>query len=268
MDLKHSNFKFPLPYTLTREHLNNGLQDYMASPKIDGERALICFKNQTVQLVYRSFKTETIGTTLVNTDKFILDGEVCYEGGTCIWYGFDYVDLSGQMDYPTRLQELESCIDWLYAKCVNDLSVGLVLKKVVPFAQLEELLDCNYKTDGFVFTKKDCPYISPYESRSFAILKWKFPEQNTIDFFINFSKKKMMELFVQGNTGKILISSKKISTCHRSNGIYECRYNTQKSQWEIVRPRPDKTHPNHIITVFHTMEAILDGIQLPELLKK
>jgi hypothetical protein len=64
------------------------------------------------------------------------------------------------------------------------------------------LVDCPYERDGLIFTPLNQKYTNNKSFTNFNIFKWKPPELNTIDFYIEFEKnvESGQDLFVYNYT--------------------------------------------------------------------
>lgn len=277
------DFRFPLPYALTRVHLPE-LDKYHVAWKLDGERAMLWAKTNQLFLVFRNGVTQPIDFLDASfyLSEFRLDGEVLYQGdGTMDWYGFDFVDAQNALGYSDRLVILQKCI-----RILKNKTVGLRIheKPIVPFAQAGELVltkPVGVKSDGLIFTRTDFPYFVHASQKCKAVLKWKPAEHQTIDFYLEKLKGNRYAISCQGKDGLVqvgvLTDATEVSPdglsagasavpLRRKNGIYECAYSCANSQWEIVRARPDKTRPNFITVAFHTLTVAIENITFEEIL--
>mmetsp|Transcript_3196 Transcript_3196/g.5964 ORF Transcript_3196/g.5964 Transcript_3196/m.5964 type:complete len:404 (+) Transcript_3196:63-1274(+) len=152
------------------------------------------------------------------------------------------------------------------------------------------------KNDGLIFT----PEHGGYMQRECPILKWKFPELQTIDVAIR--SEDLMKIVSRGarNDGKepriaIYCNGRDPSGRQRSAEIYlrdikapkdpegllnafrkgnrgkgfscivEVGYDKAQGEWIIYRPRPDKARANFITTCMSTFDALIDNINAERL---
>jgi len=125
--------------------------------------------------------------------------------------------------------------------------------------------DCAHEVDGLVFQ----PDLKPYTAGRFDyLLKWKPPDQSSIDFKLLITKVSQAgclpiwvgNLYVLGLEVPFSSISPVTKTLKQyDKKIIECRYNMEKKCWEFMRERTDKSHPN----AFATAKSVLQTIQFP-----
>lgn len=155
-----------------------------------------------------------------------------------------------------------------------------------------------YKLDGIIFTNINQVYEKSFQSQEFPIYKWKPIELNTIDFFIIFDKKKIVEIekenyqmvYLYNYNHKGMIPFKKRDNLHiayikcdndnilrddenkivKNKTIVEMIY-IKENQWKILRTREDKTKTmlmtnskfgNHIKVAENIFEIIKNPFDL------
>jgi len=123
--------------------------------------------------------------------------------------------------------------------------------------------DLTHDIDGLVFQPPD-----PYTAGRFNdLMKWKPPEHSTVDFKLCITK--VMQkgcppvhvgfLYVLGHAQSYAKMPVTKALQKYDNKIIECRFNLQTTNWEFVRERTDKSHPN----AFHTAESVCRTIRFP-----
>jgi mRNA guanylyltransferase len=151
--------------------------------------------------------------------------------------------------------------------------------------------------DGLIFTCKDTPYVAGTDQH---ILKWKPPQENTIDFrlllgnfpmledddgqFEDYDAKPEMELHVNhgGSRGyafyaNLSVTEAEWSALKRLNQpldgrILECYRDPLKGVWRpkldegTPRFRDDKTDANHVSVVESVLESIQDAVTEDDLI--
>lgn len=142
--------------------------------------------------------------------------------------------------------------------------------------------------DGLIFT----PDRDDYFNKKIPLLKWKWPDLNTIDFKVCrpfYEKGKGLVLHVRANcrtpdshfqAGDVVFDYipaekldregmeliKEIQNARNPNGhsvesaIVECGYSKIDSQWHLKHIRWDKSQPNFQTTVIGTIKSICDDI--------
>ncbi|XP_058738029.1 uncharacterized protein LOC131610167 isoform X3 [Vicia villosa] len=142
-------------------------------------------------------------------------------------------------------------------------TVSKLLHKFIP--------QLSHSSDGLVFQGWDDPYVPRTHE---GLLKWKYPEMNSVDFHFEVGadgrpllflfergKKKLME----GNT-VIFKDSEDISSY--SGRIIECYWDAAERHWVCMRIRTDKATPNEINTYRKVMRSIKDNITEEVVLKE
>ena len=137
--------------------------------------------------------------------------------------------------------------------------------------------------DGLIFT----PDRESYHCRTIPLLKWKWPDLNTVDFLIEAP-------FAVGEKGLPLLCSGHVRNGHGGKGVrveevvfdhirrvdavsagyleevrrrrvsvavVECGYSRVDSEWHIKCVRWDKAKSNFLTTVVATVKAVMDDLQ-------
>ncbi|XP_078446443.1 uncharacterized protein LOC144715411 [Wolffia australiana] len=121
----------------------------------------------------------------------------------------------------------------------------------------------SHDADGLIFQGWDDPYVPRTHE---GLLKWKYPEMNSVDFLfeIGSEDRHMLFLFERGKK-KLMDNARVIFTEAEdpsafSGSIIECSWNTEEQSWVCMRTRPDKATPNDINTFNKVMKSIKDNI--------
>ncbi|CEF63181.1 mRNA-capping enzyme [Strongyloides ratti] len=117
----------------------------------------------------------------------------------------------------------------------------------------------GHDIDGLIFQPVKAPYVG---GRFDKILKWKPPEQSSIDFKLQIQKVEKMGdipkfvgfLFVSGQQ-KPFAQMKATKSLQKYDGkIIECNF--VNNQWTFMRERTDKSHPNGLRTAMSVLNTI------------
>jgi mRNA-capping enzyme len=126
----------------------------------------------------------------------------------------------------------------------------------------------SHESDGLIFQPSNVPYVpQTYE----ALLKWKFPELNSVDFLLRVSRDKGL-LFV-GQKGGALARLEDDFVTHTDplesldGKIVECTWDMNEKTWVFLRTRSDKDTPNFITTYEKTWKSIQDNITSNDILE-
>lgn len=151
---------------------------------------------------------------------------------------------------------------------------------------LKTIPKLKHISDGLIFTAQDKPYVLKTDEN---VLKWKSPEQNTVDFVLS------MELGTLGDgtvdyeamptfnlriwlgdlryktIGTMTISDSEWQELKAKNEplddrIVEC-YHDSADSWRFMRFRDDKEHANHVKTYEKILTSIRDGVTQKELIE-
>ncbi|CAL5353817.1 unnamed protein product [Camellia sinensis] len=122
----------------------------------------------------------------------------------------------------------------------------------------------SHAADGLIFQGWDDPYVPRTHE---GLLKWKYPEMNSVDFLYEFvavdnrqllflnerGKKKLME-------GNRVVFKDASAISSYSGKIIECSWDAEEGVWVCMRIRPDKSTPNEFNTYKKVMRSIKDNI--------
>lgn len=235
----------------------------------------------------------------------LLDGEMITGGdGSTIYLIYDIVQFCGNYvggrALPQRLEAVHAAVDAYFRAlgAVGDDSTPFALKckTFLPkhlvhqhLAHIAKLADGSYQyedaaenlrnqNDGLIFTPEDEPYLP---SSNQLLLKWKWPDLNSIDFKVThpyFDRNtNNLQLQCGYNGSDITIRSIALDEGTRSwlehhlprhpggVGIVECVYDANLSCWLVKKFRPDKNSGNYISTVMSTLETVIDNVTPQEI---
>ncbi|KAK3016222.1 hypothetical protein RJ639_006461, partial [Escallonia herrerae] len=121
----------------------------------------------------------------------------------------------------------------------------------------------SHAADGLIFQGWDDPYVPRTHE---GLLKWKYPEMNSVDFLSEVGMNNRQLLFLHERGKKKLMEGNRvvfkdasdIFTC--SGKIIECSWDSADEVWIFMRMRPDKSTPNEFNTYRKVMRSITDNI--------
>ena len=290
---------------------------YAVLEKSDGERMMMIVEGVRACLVDRKFgfwecTHEMFLSALGKGQGTLLDGELIVSNGKVVYLMYDIVMLNGHYVgdkfLKERLKQMTE-VRSLIRQCGNTataLPFEIRRKNFVPKELIHEHLNnikligdeyvfsekrsdflFNHKNDGLIFTPEDEPYI-PSVNR--PILKWKWPNLNSVDFKViypYFSKKSNFQnlvLYCGASTSfgnvedvivrEITVPEKTKNWVHHtfpdhdgSSAIIECVYDSSSSNWLVKKARPDKDTANFLHVVVSTLETVIDAVTTQELCK-
>ncbi|XP_040870005.1 mRNA-capping enzyme isoform X1 [Glycine max] len=133
-------------------------------------------------------------------------------------------------------------------------TVSKLLHKFIP--------QLSHSSDGLVFQGWDDPYVPRTHE---GLLKWKYPEMNSVDFLceVGAGDRPLLFLFERGRKklmeeNVIFKDASDISSY--SGKIIECYWDSAEHHWVCMRIRIDKAAPNDINTYRKVMRSIKDNI--------
>ncbi|KAI4246015.1 MAG: hypothetical protein L6R40_002231 [Gallowayella cf. fulva] len=262
---------FPLPGKDESLHHVNTL--------VDGELVNDTLPNKTVQLTYLVFDCLCLdGNRLMHRT---LDKRLAYfRENVLVPYQALY------KKYPDEIQYLPFIVD------IKQMELGYGIEKM--FRNILPRL--RHGNDGLIFTCRNTPYQFGTDPH---ILKWKPPEENSIDFllqlefptiepdaedlsdgytspFPDYSAKPQFKLMVFQGDGEYLqwgtmfvedTEWEDLKSLEEplNDRITEC-FLDNLGRWRYLRFRDDKTEANHISTVQSVMESIQDRVTQEDLL--
>lgn len=314
--------RFPgtMPLTLSRRHFKMILtQDFVALEKSDGTRYMLFAVSQRVFLIDRRMHfydvqphPQILDQSLTNPqENTILDGELTYNIVMSQWQYliYDCISIDGDTSvamrgFRERMLAAENFIAgprlWL-PFCAGLLNIRIkdyYEKKDIRnlFSRIKKdpkghyLYINNHRRDGVLCNENDgiiiCPVGMPYQTKKCAaLLKWKPPHLNSIDFTLFLEKKQSdpkrpepdVKCFIgyQGEQSVIRLREFYARSALRrkwageydryNRAIVELSYNRNAGEWIYIRMREDKESPNFSSTVIDTMETIIENIEREEL---
>ncbi|KAL8262117.1 hypothetical protein R6Q59_026166 [Mikania micrantha] len=143
-------------------------------------------------------------------------------------------------------------------------AVSKLLKEFIP--------RLSHASDGLIFQGWDDPYV-PHTHE--GLLKWKFPEMNSVDFLLEVGNNNRPLLFLNERGKKksmdghqVVFQGPSIDIFSLAGKIIECSWDSEKDVWVFMRMRPDKSTPNEFITFKKVMRSIKDNITEEVVLKE
>ncbi|XP_008235258.1 PREDICTED: mRNA-capping enzyme-like [Prunus mume] len=142
-------------------------------------------------------------------------------------------------------------------------TVTKLLRKFIP--------GLSHASDGLIFQGWDDPYVPRTHE---GLLKWKFPEMNSVDFLFELGVDGRELLFLNERGKKKLMGGYRVvfkdeldpALC--SGKIIECSWDGEGNVWVCMRTRPDRSTPNEFNTYKKVMRSIKDNITEEVLLKE
>ncbi|KAJ4898297.1 mRNA capping enzyme family protein [Raphanus sativus] len=142
-------------------------------------------------------------------------------------------------------------------------AVEKILKGFIP--------SLSHEADGLIFQGWDDPYVARTHE---GLLKWKYPEMNSVDFLYeqDESGRGMLFLFERGKKkhmdGNTVVFRDDSDPAEYSGKIVECSWDQDEQVWVSMRVRVDKSTPNDINTYRKVMRSIKDNITEEVLLQE
>lgn len=122
----------------------------------------------------------------------------------------------------------------------------------------------SHASDGLIFQGWDDPYVPRTHE---GLLKWKFPEMNSVDFLFEVGVNGHSLLFLHERGRKKLMEGERVvfkdetvDIASFSGKIIECSFDSERKFWIFMRIRPDKSTPNEYNTYKKVMRSIYDNI--------
>ncbi|KAJ3688981.1 hypothetical protein LUZ61_018145 [Rhynchospora tenuis] len=121
----------------------------------------------------------------------------------------------------------------------------------------------SHEADGLIFQGWDDPYVCRTHE---GLLKWKYPEMNSVDFLFEMGSENRQLLFLYERGKKKLMDGARINFGDLedinaiSGKIVECSWNSDEDCWVCMRIRTDKATPNDINTYRKVLRSIKDNI--------
>ncbi|XP_031397140.1 mRNA-capping enzyme-like isoform X2 [Punica granatum] len=134
-------------------------------------------------------------------------------------------------------------------------TVTKVLKEFIP--------KLSHDADGLIFQGWDDPYVPRTHE---GLLKWKYPEMNSVDFLFEVDDDGYEKLFINERgrkkemDGQRVVFAAGLDPSTYSGKIIECSWDSDEHVWVCMRTRVDKNTPNEINTYRKVMRSIKDNI--------
>ncbi|KAM7521576.1 hypothetical protein LguiA_011478 [Lonicera macranthoides] len=134
-------------------------------------------------------------------------------------------------------------------------TVAKLLKEFIP--------RLSHAADGLIFQGWDDPYVPRTHE---GLLKWKYPEMNSVDFLFEMGINNRQQLFLNERGKKKLMEGSRVifkdtsALFSYSGKIIECSWDPEARVWVFMRIRPDKSTPNEFVTYRKVMRSITDNI--------
>ncbi|KTW30946.1 mRNA guanylyltransferase [Pneumocystis jirovecii RU7] len=327
--LQRSNDSFPgsQPVSFSKCHIQTLMNnDYYLCEKSDGLRALLyviaekdSFKKswEKVYLIDRKndyYQVSNLHFPVLNDPSFrnfhndtLLDGELIldeYEEGRRIlrYLVFDCLSVQGKLllnkPLDKRLGYLkENILNPLNAFCskyshfIQNMPFSIEFKRMELSYAIEMMFkdiipSLRHKNDGLIFTCLNAPYTCGTDE---TLLKWKPPNENSVDFLLNLQfpllpgslndynydsmPKFKLSVWEGGNKYSemydMYVSPEEWEQMKAlgeplNHRLVECICDSKK-RWRFYRFRDDKSHGNFIDVVLNVLKSIDDGVDKEEL---
>ncbi|KAF8394951.1 hypothetical protein HHK36_018890 [Tetracentron sinense] len=126
----------------------------------------------------------------------------------------------------------------------------------------------SHDADGLIFQGWDDPYVPRTHE---GLLKWKYPEMNSVDFLFEMGDENRPRLFLHERGKKKLMEGNMVifkdlkladasEPSSYSGKIIECSWDAEEQVWVCMRIRTDKSTPNEFNTYKKVMRSIRDNI--------
>ncbi|XP_021774796.1 mRNA-capping enzyme-like [Chenopodium quinoa] len=135
----------------------------------------------------------------------------------------------------------------------------------------EFIPNLSHEADGLIFQGWDDPYIPKTHE---GLLKWKFPEMNSVDFLFEIGEFGSEDLYLYDKGKKRLMEGNRVTFSNGSDSssysgkIIECSWDIRQNVWVYMRTRTDKLTPNEFSTYKKVMRSIHDNITQDVLLNE
>ncbi|KAF6150743.1 hypothetical protein GIB67_020826 [Kingdonia uniflora] len=120
-----------------------------------------------------------------------------------------------------------------------------------------------HEADGLIFQGWNDEYVTRTDE---SLLKWKFPEMNSVDFRFKVLDEKRQLLFLNERGREKLMEGSQVvfrdgsDPLLYSGKVIECSWDFEEEVWVYMRVRVDKNTPNEINTYRKVMRSIKDNI--------
>lgn len=286
--------KFPgsLPVDVDHRTYKDLVYGYVGSFKADGVRALLLVSPTQTCFMYRDGSIENMSTVTEPEFLFLFDVEIM----GCTVMLFDCLVYMGTpIIHRGYSQRMEACRKYIhthiYFKPRHVVSRTCASKYLDGYVQLDatHLLTCKpifhvadvgywwankeqvpFTVDGIIFTRLLTSY-EPFRTNPMAVLKWKPPDQLTIDVQVTSSTYPVcnrvppMFMHTVGNMNMVSSDGVIVSRMYTANplrekSVYECRWDGSK--WVVLHERSRKTSGNHSDTIIAILGLIVEPVHM------
>jgi hypothetical protein len=263
------------PVSLMRKDLPGlARRKYWVGAKADGTRAFMLFSFTSepemdyVALVDRTFAHRQVGVKAPPEyySGTLLDGElVTLPDGSQQYLVFDVVAMCGySMRHKSHTERRGEVV-----RAVNTIkSPGLVIraKKWFEFGQVgydEVARSIPTNSDGLILVpERGMPLTVGRQADHY---KWKRATDHTIDFYLQDGALWLENRGVRERAAFVV----DLHAPPGAHGVVECALREAEHGWvaTVVRPRPDKTHPNDARVAQLTLKNIQENIEIQDIMK-
>lgn len=319
---KLERFPGTMPITLSRRHLQMiAINDYVCLEKSDGTRYMLLAVTAFVVLIDRQMRFYIIdpNPSILNKgfiapqDNTLLDGELTFNIMTNQWdyLIYDAVVINGdlavaQMGFRDRMEA--AAVYVAAPRLWAPFTAGLLRLRIKDYYEKRKIRNLfskirtdpqgkylyvnNDRRDGVLCNENDGVIFSPvgmsYQVRNCpALLKWKPPHLNSIDFALQLEQttdpkrnnQPSVKTYIafQGERGPVRLREVYFPSKLRRqfaanfqayhNSIVELSYDKMAGEWRYLRQRKDKAVPNFSATVIDTMETITESLEKEEMVR-
>lgn len=319
---KLDRFPGTMPITLSRRHLQMvARSDYVCLEKSDGTRYMLLAVTDFVVLIDRQMRFYVIDPNpairnkgfIAPQDNTLLDGELTFNIMTNQWdyLIYDAIVIDGdlrvaQMGFRDRMEV--AAVFVAAPRLWAPFTAGLLRIRIKDYYEKHQIRNLfskirkdphgkylyvnNDRRDGVLCNENDgvifSPVGMPYQVRNCpALLKWKPPELNSIDFALQLEQtidpkrnnQPSVKCYIayQGERGPVRMREVYFPSKLRRqfaanfhayhNSIVELSYDKAAGEWKYLRQRKDKANANFSSTVIDTMETITESLEKEELVR-
>lgn len=266
-----------LPVPFTTDHLRADPKDYVLAKKHDGERFQLIVGPNASAYVDRLGKfwkvyVEAPASMRLGT---VFDGEILERSGCFVFVIFDVLLIDGvdvkQREFDVRQKFCQDGQRSLRHGYENSVHIDCIAKHIVDAANVEQLKEDIFPSDGYVLTHKIAPYCL-FESHT--MIKWK--AVHTVDIEL----KNRVPLLYDSNRREVrplhelmsTLTSQDVRTFEDvslwslpagvQNGVVECVLTVADGslQFKFQQTRPDKRHGNSWQTLQSTAKVVVNCV--------
>ena len=273
--LRNSCQRLPQPRSLDRNALARmNPANFWVADKTDGVRKMLVCIDDKVFWWDRRQEDTIIKPIQVAPNLYVgtvLDGELVADTTFVV---FDCYAITGtnvcRRPLPIRLNHARTV-----ARLLTLPNVKIIVKAMVPAVHAKVILHTHvpYPTDGLIFT----PVNDPVQFGTNNAYKWKSPRMHTADFKLRATGDDVFALYASDcekpidftkPQGILLVACRLLP----ADTVVECHF--ANNRWSIIqlqdgRPkvRADKTTANSLHVVQKTRQAVMDNLQLDDVIE-